>query len=220
MNKRAFIVIEGPDGTGKTVQTELLVSRLKSDGFPVRTISFPRYETPTGAKVKEYLDGKLGSLDKIGAEQASKLYADDRAAGADEIRAWLADGYTVIANRYVASNMAHQGAKLPDEMDRLKFFAWNDNVEYAKNGIPVPDLNIILSVPYEVADKRVVKRGNPKDIHEADPEYLKRAHNVYREIARLFPQKFKRVDCTDGERELSPAEVHEHIWNIVKTNLG
>jgi len=38
-----FIVIAGTDGSGKATQTNLLVERLKKEGYDVEVISFPQY---------------------------------------------------------------------------------------------------------------------------------------------------------------------------------
>ncbi len=51
-----LIAIEGIDGSGKTVQSHLLVERLAKEGRPVETIKFPRRgETFFGKMVERYL---------------------------------------------------------------------------------------------------------------------------------------------------------------------
>ncbi|MEI7741317.1 MAG: dTMP kinase [bacterium] len=214
-----FFVIEGPDGTGKTKQSEQLVARLEREGRSVFSISFPRYETPTGMRVREYLNGKFGTIEEVGAKEGSRFYADDRKAAADEIRAALEAGKVVVANRYVASNSAHQGSKIHDAAERRAFFAWNDDLEYRENSIPVPTAYFILSLPYEVAMKRVDIRGNAKDMHELDPDHLRRAHDVYMELAELFPERFRVVDCMNGAEELTIEQVHERVWTQVLAHL-
>jgi len=213
--KGCLIVIDGGDGSGKTEQTKLLVARLKKIGRPVETLSFPRYETPSGTIVKKYLDGGLGDPTIVPPREASLLYAYDRwmafRDGAFDARK---DGVTLVANRYVASNMGHQGSKFKNSGEREAFFAWNDRLEHEFFGIPRPDINLILHVPAEISMKLIKKRGNAMDGHE-NLEHLKRAEATYVEIARTFPN-FTLIECVDGNGELKSIEdVHELIWQRV-----
>ena len=60
--KGLFILIEGTDGSGKTLQTKILVKRLKKLGNKVQEISFPRYGNKSSALVEDYLNGSLCRL--------------------------------------------------------------------------------------------------------------------------------------------------------------
>ena len=55
-----LIALDGLDGSGKNTQTNMLVDRLKIDGYSVRRLSFPMYESDSSAPVRMYLDGRLG----------------------------------------------------------------------------------------------------------------------------------------------------------------
>ena len=55
-----FIAIEGTDGAGKGTQTGLLKERLESLGRRVLVVDFPRYATPVGQEIRNWLDRKLG----------------------------------------------------------------------------------------------------------------------------------------------------------------
>lgn len=213
MTKGKFLVIDGTDGSGKTEQSKLLVERLRSEGRAVETISFPQYETPTGAAVKQYLNGEFGTPEEVGAKRASIFYALDRYAAAPRIRAWLDAGKVVVANRYVASNMGHQGSKERRTDERMAFYRWNDELEFGLFAIPRPDLNVILHVPAAVSLTLIEKRGLAKDEHE-NLAHLEAAERTYREIAATFPG-FTAVECMDGERLLSIPEVHERVWAAV-----
>ena len=109
-------------------------------------------------------------------------------------------------------------------MDRLKFFKWLDNLEYNIFGIPKPDLNIILHVPAEVAqklvdlksaDERKYANGKKRDLHEADLNHLKNAEKVYLQIAKLFPNT-KLVECMAGKELMSPEQIHNKVWELVR----
>jgi len=118
-------MIEGTDGSGKTLQTEMLLKRLEKEGKNVEQISFPQYGEPSASLVEDYLNGKFGSAKEVGSQRASILFAVDRFAAAPKIRAWIDAGKIVIANRYVASNMGHQGGKIENDEEREKYFQWN-----------------------------------------------------------------------------------------------
>lgn len=214
-----LIVIDGGDGSGKTEQTDRLVARMTREGLPVKTVAFPRYETPTGAEVKAYLNGKYGPAAQVPARQASILYAVDRwAAFHDGVFAPLEDGTHVICNRYVASNMGHQGSKFADPAERTAFFRWNDELEHAIFCIPRPDLNVILHVPAETSIRLIDGRGNAKDGHE-NVEHLKRAEATYLELARTFPG-FALIECVRDGKLLPIPEIHELVWAEVSKALA
>jgi dTMP kinase len=228
MGQGKFIAIEGTDGSGKNEQTVRLVRRLKDAGVKVASFEFPRHGEPSSWFVDEYLNGVFGTLQDVSAKTASLFYALDRYAAAPAIRAALAAGDVVIANRYVASNLAHQGSKYDDVDERARYFAWNYDVEYRANGIPKPDLSIILHVPAAVAQGLVDKKParsylggeRKRDIHEADVGHLRRTEEVYRQLAATFPDDFTIVECFENEALLSVEDVHEKVWAIVSRVLG
>src|SRR3990167_190571 len=110
-HKGLFVVIEGVDGSGKTTQFKLLHQRLKAAGYDVETFSFPRYSKPSSHFIKKYLAGDYGVATGVSAYTASLFYALDRYEASPEVSAALNNGKIVLADRYVGSNMAHQGSK-------------------------------------------------------------------------------------------------------------
>ncbi|HAT04081.1 MAG TPA: thymidylate kinase [Candidatus Magasanikbacteria bacterium] len=221
MPQGLFIMLEGTDGSGKSLQTNLLVEHLKKEGRDVEQISFPQYGKPSAALVEDYLNGKFGTADEVGPYKASILYAVDRFAAAPEIRQWLQDGKIVIANRYVASNMGHQGGKIKNNDERQKYFEWNYHLEYTILGIPKPDVNIILHVTPDISQKLVDKKekreylkGKKRDIHEDDLGHLSNAEQAYLDIARMY-KEFTLIECVRNENILPPNDIHNQIWNII-----
>jgi dTMP kinase len=216
-----FIVIDGTDGSGKGTQTLLLVEALKKNGYQVEMADFPQYGQKSAGMVEEYLNGKYGP--DVDAYVGSVMYAVDRFDASFKIKGWLEAGKIVVSNRYVTANAGHQGGKIQDNAERVKYFKWLDNLEYNIFKIPKPDLNLILSVPAEIAQKLVDKKpkesrayvgGKKRDIHEKDLNHLKRAELVFKEIAELFPNT-KLIDCVQGGKLLSIEDVHNKVWNWV-----
>src|SRR3989338_1485410 len=225
MNKGLFIMIEGTDGSGKSVQTNLLVDALKKQGREVEQISFPQYGQPSAAMVEAYLNGEFGTAEAVGPYRASILYAIDRYAAKGKIAKWLADGKIVIANRYVASNLGHQGGKIKDMAEREKYFAWNYDLEYNIFGIPKPDVNLILHVTPEISQQLVDKkgareylRGKKRDIHEDDLNHLRAAEQAYIQIARSYPE-FALIECVEEDQLLSPEIIYQKVMAHIQPYL-
>lgn len=218
-----FIVIDGTDGVGKATQVSLLSARLAGEGCDVGIIDFPQYGTRSVAMVEEYLAGKYGAADNVGPYAASIFYACDRFDAATQIREALAEKRTIIANRYTASNMGHQGGKIPDLVERKRFWEWIMDLEFVKMKIPKPDITLILDVSAEIgaalAEKRVSQdfllKPKKRDIHEVDINHLKQSAAAYLELVKLWPDDFVAVRCTENGAIVSPEEAHRRIWHQV-----
>lgn len=221
-----FIAIEGTDGSGKGTQFRVLAKRLAEAGYDVATFDFPQYDLPSSYFVREYLNGKYGTADEVGPYTASLFYALDRFEAAPQIRKALQEGKIVLTNRYVGSNMAHQGTKFRHAEERRGYFIWLDNLEFEMLRIPRPTTSIVLRVPAETSQKLVDQKDQrsytdkKRDIHEADLQHLQRAVEVYDDMCQLFPKDFSRIDCTRGEGELLDIEtISAIIWQKIKPIL-
>ena len=218
-----LIVIEGGDGAGKATQTKKLVERLEAEGHKVKLISFPQYDTASAAMVEAYLRGDFGPKENFSPYAASVLYAHDRFEARDRLEEWLASGTVVVADRYVTSNRAHQGARIDDPKERKIFLEWLDDLEHVKLGLPRPDIVIILEAEAKLRDINVGKkdarnylRGQKKDIHEGDLPYQQRVDRVYHELT-ISQADHVRVNCMDDEGNLLPMDVcHGKIWSLVE----
>jgi dTMP kinase len=220
-----FIVIEGPDSSGKSTQFKRLFFRVP-ETMKMHTAHFPQYEEPSSHFVREYLAGQYGTVDAIGPYQASLFYALDRFdASVKRVKKWLAAGDTVMFDRYVASNMGHQGSKITDDKKRRDFFKWLYELEYGILQIPKPDLNIILHVPAKIAAELRAKQEDKKDgsikndIHERDMAHLENTRKVYLQLADLFPNDFTVIECAPKGKLMSVDEVHEKVWAVAKKVL-
>lgn len=218
-----FIAIEGGDGSGKGTQTEQLLNYLKSINKNVMKISFPQYGKPSAQIAELYLNGKFGSAGDVPADLASLAYAIDRFDASKEIREFLQqeDGL-VIADRYVASNLAHQGTKFEEKEERQAFYDRLLEIEYEILGLPKPDKNIVLLVPSTLAQRNVDKKdtrtytSKKRDIHEADKNHLDRAKENYEELCQLYPEEFTALECTNKNGHMrSIEEIHESIKTIL-----
>jgi len=225
MQRGYFIAVEGTDGSGKGTQSEFLVNRLKQEGHDVETISFPRYGQPSCAMVEYYLNGRFGSAHDVNPYRSSIFYAIDRYTASFKIRGWLLENKIVICNRYVGSNMGHQGGKMKDAQERQKYFDWNYDLEYNIFSLPKPDINIILHVTPEISQIHVDQKasreylhGKKRDIHEDDLEHLKNAESAYLQMAKSFSE-FRLIECVENGQMASVQAVHEKIYALLKDEL-
>ncbi|MCR4905357.1 MAG: thymidylate kinase [Clostridiales bacterium] len=179
-----LIVLEGLDGSGKGTQTQILADRLRAGGRKVRKLEFPAYASDGSMLVRMYLSGRFGEKpEDTNAYAASMFFAADRYASyASDWKRDMEDPQAVIlANRYTTANAYHQLSKLPRE-DWDAFLGWLWDFEFAKLGLPAPDLVILLDMPERVSSALVRKRsaetGRAADIHERDGAYLRRSREA------------------------------------------
>lgn len=224
--KGKIIVIEGTDCSGKETQTSLLVQRMRREGRKIERLSFPAYDSPTGRIVggpylgKKYIcDGYFPEgADKVDPKVACLYYAADRRYHRQEILDLIDQGIDVVLDRYVESNMGHQGGKIFDKEERLKLYEDLANLEYGFLELPKPDLTIFLYVPYKKVAELRNGRVEPADQHEANPLHIRNAEHAYLELASLH--NYKKVNCVEKGGKLRDIEdVHEEIYNIVKKKL-
>lgn len=213
-----LIAIEGLDGSGKTTQIELLSKRLREEGIPADTISFPNYESDSSALVKMYLAGDFGSKPgDVNAYAASLFFAVDRYASfKTDWEKYYNGGGVVISARYTTSNAIHQTSKLP-ESEWDSYLDWLFETEFEKMGLPRPDLVIFLDMPPEVSQKMMTGRYHgdetKKDIHERDRGYLDRCRKAATYIAEK--NGWHTVGCAENGEPRSRAEIAEEIYSEV-----
>jgi len=226
-------VLEGIDGSGKSTQTKLLAESLKQQGYDVVKIDFPQHGEKSSGLVDEYLTGKYGTANQVGPYRASIFYACDRYDASFKIRRWINEGKIVIADRYLASNIGHQGGKIKSKPSWKKYIKWLYDLEYRLFNIPKPDITIILKsdplfslkLANKITDQEKLARrksylsSKKKDIHETDKTHLVNALKSYIWASQEFPKDFKVVECIKDGLLLSPREVSLGVFKVVKTLL-
>ena len=152
------------------------------------------------------------------------LFANDRMEHISTIIDWLEEGYYVIADRYVYSNIAYQCAKLSEEGEKESLKNWILDFEFHRNALPMPDKTLFLSVPLSFIKKSLseTRTGDDRDylngkedIHEKSLSFQE---NVYKEYLKLLDSRedFGKVDCFDaGGCFLPKEEIHAKIWETL-----
>nr|AIA10683.1 thymidylate kinase [uncultured bacterium] len=198
-----LIVIDGTTRNAIDVQTELLLDTLTEAGYRATHITFPRHTEASSPLLQKYLP--TGD-EQMEPHAAALLYAMDRFDAIKEMRELLKNGTMVITNYYVSATAGYQGTKIRSDAERVKFYRWLDQIEYAYFGIPRPDLTVILRTPAELAVEQKLSR---------EQEYSMATERAFLEIATLFPNT-KLVDYGRAEASLSSQQVHAKIWELVR----
>ncbi|WP_162162953.1 dTMP kinase [Gorillibacterium massiliense] len=213
--KGKIMVLEGIDGSGKSTQAKMAADYFADKGVPALYYKFPRYqETFFGKEVANYLNGKFGGVDETHPKLSSLLYAGDRFEKKGFLLKELSKGTVIVLDRYVTSNIAHQGAKLPEE-EFADFKVWVEELEYGVYGLPKPALTVFLDMPPGVTDSLVDKRvpreytHMQKDIHEADKSYLHRVYDAYRVMAA--GAGWDTLVCHEENRPRTVEAIHRDI---------
>ncbi len=190
-----FIVLEGIDGAGKSTVCRRVVSELESRGLTVESTAEPTHEG-VGAFIRS------GDAGEISQKTEALLFVADRNDHTERILRSVGSGKQVVCDRYFASTVAYQSAKLEgDSTDR----DWLVQINSDYTGIP--DVVILLDMDPRESLTRVSARGEA----ESKFENLGFLEQVRREYLRLAEQfGFRIVDASKG-----PDAVFADVMRII-----
>lgn len=221
-----LIVVEGTDCSGKETQTNNLLNYLEQK-CSVKKFSFPNYNSPTGKIVGgPYLGKQNISLcwfkegaTNVPAKVASLYFAADRLYNIKEIKETLEQGTNVILDRYVYSNMAHQGGKLHSEKEREELFEFIKKLEFDLLELPEPEIKIFLHLSNDGAKILRAKRSASEslDEHEKDEQHLINAEQTYIQLAKKFD--FYTIECMEQDRIKTIDEISNEIYEYIDTKI-
>ncbi len=225
-----LVVLEGLDGAGKSTQVKRLKAYLEKICPKLEYIHFPRYGAPVyGDLVSRFLRGDFGSNESVHPQLVALLFAEDRHGAAPLMKKTLAEGGSVLLDRYVYSNIAYQCAKLQNPAEKENLREWIINTEYGDFGLPRPDLNIFLDVPISFVESRLesARTGSDRDylhgsqdIHESDIGFQRQVQAIYRRQVALDPD-FIRIDCSDEFGQMLPPEgIFAKVKEVIDEHIG
>lgn len=216
-----LIVIEGLDGSGKSTQINKLYEFLSARGHPCRLLHFPRMGSPVyGALIARFLRGELGDIHQVNPYLVALMYAGDRFDFKPELEKWLQQDAFVLLDRYVYSNVAYQCAKLHDEQEKQALREWILYLEFDYHGLPKPDMNIYLDVPFAFTHRNLTdpREGEDrqylqgeKDIHEANLDFQEQVRKSY--LSLSDEDGFLKIECGKHNEMASIEQVFDKILN-------
>ena len=196
-----FIVLDGPDGCGKTSQTRLLADWLTANGAEVVSFRDPG-TTAIGEKIRKILLDTANEGMSVRTEML--LYMAARAQlWAEEIKPALENGKTVVLDRWVSSTCAYQGF--------AGGFGIENVIKIAEGCLERvwPDLTLILDLDVETSAKRL---GAQLDrMERKGSEYHQKVRDGFIELGR-YSDSVAIVNSADDIET-----VHKNIVQIVKS---
>lgn len=226
-----IIAIEGIDGSGKTIQYNMLIDELSSKGFKVSSLEFPAYDSVFGKAIGNLLSGKLNvdanSLDPMSmalwfaadrVAQFNKYYTENKQKNNEF-------DYLVI-NRYVLSNAVYQSIRCNSSsgISDDELIDWIFTMEHKELGLPYPDLYIFLDVSQDCATHNVDKKGfreymdgNGKDVYESKEDIQHLSRLAYLKCASKF-ENINVINCMENGKLLSPQDIHCMIMQLLRQN--
>jgi dTMP kinase len=185
-----LIVIEGPDGSGTSTQSQKLVEELDAEY---------RFE-PTDEPIGKEVD-RLISKDGSTPETVALSFAADRMVHVDEVLIpLLEEGKTVVCDRYYHSSLVYQPAM------GLEY----DWVRSLNRAALEPDITIVLDVSGDTAMERVERRGKDGNVFE-DLEFQQEVATRYVELEQRLEEE---IEIVDAERPKD--EVLDSIMQILE----
>jgi dTMP kinase len=209
-----FITLEGPDGSGKSTQTQLLADYLHAAGHEVLVT-----REPGGTIIGDQIRTVLHDLENIQmtAEAEVLLYSASRAQLVGElIRPALAQGVIVISDRYADSTIAYQGYGRG-----LDLAALQQITAFATNGL-APDLTIYLDCPVEEGLNRKQQAlatgvGEWNRLDQEAIEFHKRVRQGYLALAADQPDRWLILDARGSIKEVQK-EIQRAVERMLEQN--
>jgi dTMP kinase len=215
-----LIAIEGADGVGKNTAAQNVAAALCATGIRAAMISFPRYaSTIGGMALGKFLSGRLAV--PVTPSSLAVLYALDRFESLNDITSAASSHDVVIFDRYIASNVAYQAAKVGEAV-RLDLMQWIVKLETDTFHLPLPTLNIYLDTPLAVARQLMMLKRRRSyterhlDEHEADMHLQERVRRTYEYMAEhALVGPWHTLRTVRGERLMEPDAITREIVTLI-----
>lgn len=201
-----YIVLEGPEGVGKTTQIDRLAERLRVMGLPVRILREPDSQSDLTARAIRQLtqDPRY----PMNTRTEVLLYNAARSQSLQVIKQSVEQGIVCIVDRNYLTTLAIQYYGRGDMPDYDKI---NDIISFAVDGVE-PDLCIVLDAPVAVLRQRLTGRRSGERFDRLDDAFLERVRSGYlweakqRDLPVIFALEDSEV-------------VSESIWSLVSRLL-
>ena len=180
-----FISFEGGDGVGKTTQIRIL-----ADLLAAADVDHILTREPGGTELGVEIRRLLLHGGHVAPRAEALLYAADRAHHiATRVRPALERGAVVLADRYLDSSVAYQGAARslgPREVRDLSL--------WATEGL-LPDLTLLLDGDPALAERRTTGRGAKDRLEQEGDTFRTSLRRQFLTLAQAEPERFVVVDA-------------------------
>jgi dTMP kinase len=204
-----FISFEGPDGSGKSTQIELLATELRAAGHEVVTVREPG-GTPAGEKIRAILLGEGGAVSVDPRADALLFNASRAQLVADVIEPALARGAIVIADRFADSTLAYQGYGSGLPLDALRAI-----ITFATAG-RTPDLTLLLDLAADQGLARKSGSGRTRFEEGFDAAFHARVADGFRALAAAEPTRWRLLDASAAPEALA-AQISQAVQGALAT---
>lgn len=203
--KGKLIVIEGPDGSGKSTQINIMKKYLEDKGFDVIETREPG-GTKIGEKIRDIiLDRENTEMDPV---CEALLYAASRAQHvAEVIKPAIEKGKIVICTRYIHSSLVYQGIGRGLGVDMVS------TINTAAIQGMMPDVTLLFDIDPEIGIKRKIDDGKADRLELEDIKFHKKVYNGYKEIASIY----KDIKVIDASRSID--EIQKSVLEIIDKTL-
>jgi dTMP kinase len=190
-----FITFEGPDGSGKTTQIELLAESLRDQGHEVLIT-----REPGGTSIGDQIRDVVHDVKNVEMTRETEflLYSASRAQLVRQvIRPHLKRGGTVLCDRFADSSMAYQGYGRELDLDTVRCIT-----RFATGGL-CPDLTVYLDLPVEVGLQRkesahAAQAGEWNRLDQQTLDFHQRVRQGYLRMAEADPDRWLAVDAAQS----------------------
>ena len=207
MNRGKYIVIEGPEGVGKTTQIQELARRLRAAGLPVRTLREPDSQSDLTARAIRQLTQDPHY--PMNTRTEVLLYNAARAQSLQVIKTSVDEGVICVVDRNYLTTLAIQYYGRGDVPD---YDTINSIIGFAVGGVE-PDLCIVLDAPVNVLKERMGERREGERFDNLDVSFLERVRAGY--LWEAKQRQLPVIFATDDS-----GVVADNIWQMVSRELS
>lgn len=206
MSRGRYIVIEGPEGVGKTTQIQMLAERLQAAGYPVRVFREPDSQSDLTARTIRQIT--QDPQYPMNTRTEVLLYNAARSQSLEVIRKAREQGVICLCDRNYLTTLAIQYYGRGDVPD---YETITRIIDFAVADLQ-PDMTIVLDAPVPILRERAKNRGAGERFDNLDEAFLERVRAGY-----LWEANQRKLPIIFADK--SPEEVANEVWKTINGHV-